>query len=113
MAKKQEKSKVGRPKLADPELIKDSWCRIGASLSIALVMAISFIGIMTDRTPFQVLTFQNTDKLKGSVSEQKDTVIIDAKSLNNTKIIKAKKVTQKIINTNGEVTYIIPANEAE
>ena len=113
MAKKQDKNKVGRPKLADPELIKDSWCRISASLSIALVMAISFIGIMTDRTPFQVLTFQNTDKLKGSVSEQKDTVIIDAKSLNNTKIIKAKKVTQKIINTNGEVTYIIPANEAE
>ena len=39
MAKKQDKNKVGRPKLADPELIKDSWCRIGASLSIALVMA--------------------------------------------------------------------------
>ena len=44
MAKKiEEKNPVGRPRLADAELIKDSWCRVGASLAIAFTFAISGI----------------------------------------------------------------------
>ena len=38
MAKKEEKNPVGRPKLADSELIKDSWCKIAASLVIVLYL---------------------------------------------------------------------------
>ena len=46
MSKKEEKAKVGRPKLADKDLIKDSWCRIAASLSIVIVMIISKVVII-------------------------------------------------------------------
>ncbi len=101
MAKKEE-SKVGRPKLASPELIKDSWCRIAACLCVALVMVVCGVGVLTARTPLQVLTFQNPNKIQGNVAKVND---------DNTKVIKAKKVTKKIIKPNGEVIYVIPANE--
>ncbi len=113
MAKKEEKAKVGRPKLADPELIKDSWCKIGACLSVALVMTVCGVGVLTARTPLQVLTFKNPSKIQGNVaSADVKTTINDTKSLNNTKVIKAKKTYTRIIKPNGEVTYIIPANES-
>ena len=99
---KKEESKVGRPKLASPELIKDSWCRIAACLSVVLVMVICGVGVLTARTPLQVLTFQSPNKIQGSVAKINDA---------NTEVIKAKKVTKKIIKPNGEVTYVIPANE--
>ena len=69
MAKKEEKNPVGRPKLADSELIKDSWCKIVASLVIVFVLTICGLGVLTARTPLQVLTFQNPNKLQGSVSK--------------------------------------------
>ena len=69
MAKKEEKNPVGRPKLADSELIKDSWCKIAASLVIVFVLTICGLGVLTARTPLQVLTFQNPNKLQGSVSK--------------------------------------------
>lgn len=112
MAKKEEKAKVGRPKLADPELIKDSWCKIGACLSVALVMAICGAGVLTGRTPWQIITFHNPNKIQGNALNSENTKIIDAKSLNNTSVIKAKKATTRIISPNGEMTYIIPANES-
>lgn len=113
MAKKEEKAKVGRPKLADPELIKDSWFKVGACLVVALVMVVCGAGVLTGRSPWQILTFQNPSKVQGNVASAENTKIMDVKSLNNTKIIKAKKVTKKIIGTNGKVTYVIPAKEVK
>ena len=91
MAKKEEKNPVGRPKLADSELIKDSWCKIAASLVIVFVLTICGVGVLTARTPLQVLTFQNTNKLQGSV----------AKTITYRKVIPASKVK------------VIPAEHAE
>jgi len=95
-----EKAKVGRPKLADSELIKDSWCKIVASLSIVFVLVICGVGILTTRTPLQVLTFKNMDNVKASVANVKE---------ENVRVIPAKKVETRIINPDGTVTRIIPA----
>lgn len=103
MAKKlEEKAKVGRPKLADPELIKDSWYRIAASLSIVFVLVICGVGVLTTRTPLQVLTFQNADRLQGNV-------VVVEKAKKNVRVIPAKKSETRIINADGTVTRIIPA----
>lgn len=107
--KKEEKAKVGRPKLADSELVKDSWCKIAACTLSAVVMLICAIGIITNRTPFQVLTFQNPYEVQASVGNAK-TRTIDAKSLGNTRNIPAKKAEKRIIKADGEVTRVIPAN---
>lgn len=118
MAKNEEKAKVGRPKLADSELINNSWEKIFACLSVASVMAICGAGVLTGRTPWQVITFQNPNKVQASVAntnvvKRKNNVrIIDVKDLNNTTIIKAKKTRTRIVKPNGEVTYIISANDA-
>lgn len=103
LAKKvEEKAKVGRPKLADPELIKDSWYRIAASLSIVFVLVICGVGVLTARTPLQVLTFQNADKLKGNV-------VTVEKNVKKVRVIPAKKLETRVINADGTVTRIIPA----
>lgn len=94
MVKKVEKNPVGRPKLADPKLIKDSWCRIVASLVIAFAFAIGGIS---------VLTFSNTSKIKGNVSSVKNSV-----EIKRIKVIPAKKTETRIINTDGTMTRIIP-----
>lgn len=118
MAKNEEKAKVGRPKLADPELIKESWNKIFACSSIAFVMAICGAGVLTGRTPWQIMTFQNPYKVQGNVANvntNKSTgnvKIIDVKDLNNTTVIKAKKTRTRIVKPNGEVSYIISANDA-
>ena len=135
MAKIEEKAKVGRPKLADEELIKDSWCRVASCIAIVLVMTVCGIGVLTARTPWQVLTFQKVDNLSGSVAELRDpnTKIIDVESLNNSRVIAAKKiskriinsdenssrtiaakkVTKRIVNTDGTVTRVIPSNSVK
>lgn len=111
MAKIEEKAKVGRPKLADPELIKDSWYKIASCLVVAIVMAICGIGVLTNRTPLEVLTFTNPNKVQANVANAKTVTVIGAKRV-ETKVIKPNKVVTKKIKTNGDVTYIIPANEA-
>lgn len=100
MAKMEEKAKVGRPKLADPELIKDSWCKIAASLSFVFVFAICGIGVLTARTPLQVITFKNMNNAKASVASIKK---------DNVRVIPAKSAETRMINPDGTVTRIIPA----
>ena len=116
MAKKiEEKNPVGRPRLADAELIKDSWCRVGASLAIAFTLVISGIGVLTAKAPFEVLTFRNTNKIKGNVANvENNTETTDGSIvLSNGKIVKiipAKKIPKRVIDTKGNVKKIIPAN---
>lgn len=116
MAKKiEEKNPVGRPRLADAELIKDSWCRVGASLAIAFTFAISGIGVLTARTPFEVLTFRNPSKIQGNVANVESNtettdgsiVLSDGRTV---KIVPAKKIPKRVIDTKGNVKKIIPAN---
>lgn len=95
----EEKAKVGRPKLADSELIKDSWCRIATGLSFAFVFLICGVGILTTRTPLQVITFKNMNNVKASVVNVKE---------ENVRVIPAKKVETRVINTDGTITRIIP-----
>ena len=108
MAKIEEKGKVGRPKLADEELIKDSWCRIASCSAIALVMVVCMVGVITTRTPWQVLSFKYVDNLSGSVAEinYSKTEVSEQKI---TRIIPAKKATKRIIGADGSVTRVIPA----
>lgn len=113
MSKKEEKAKVGRPKMADRELIKDSWYKIGACLSVVFVMSVCGAGVLTSKTPLEIITFGGINKLKGTVEEVKVTenkvVTLDQEDLNN-EVIEAKKATKKVISTDGTVTYYIPAN---
>lgn len=96
---KEEKNKVGRPKLAEPELIKDSWIKVGSSLFVALVMALCGAGILTSGTPFKI---ESLNKAQASVTK------VDSSKV---KIIKANRLTKRIIKPNGEIKYIIPANK--
>lgn len=105
MAKKEEKAKVGRPKLAEPELIKESWISIAACLVVALVMVICGAGVLSGGSVFDLLSSNDSSKLQGTAVK-----VIPAQE---TTVIPAKKVTKKIISTDGEVSYIIPAKETK
>ncbi len=96
MAKMEEKAKVGRPRLADPELIKDSWYRVAASLSIVLMLVMGGLGILTA----QITTSKGLDNAKASVVNVKK---------KNVRVIPAKTAETRIINVDGTVTRIIPA----
>lgn len=128
MAKIEEKAKVGRPKLADEELINDSWCKIISCLAIVLAMTVCGIGVLTGRTPSQVLMLRDVENLSGSVAKLRDpnTKIIDVDSLGNSRRISAASSTRKIsslksktidatsvtrrkISVDGTVTEVIPA----
>lgn len=100
MAKNTPKNPVGRPKLADPELIKDSWCKIAVSFAFIFVFLICGVGVLTTRTPLQVITFKNMNNAKASVASIKN---------QNVRIIPAKSAETRIINADGTVTRIIPA----
>jgi hypothetical protein len=108
MAKKEEKAKVGRPKMADPELIKDSWYKIGACLTVAFVMSVCGAGVLTSKTPLEIITFGGVNKLKATVEEVKVTEnkVVNLKQEDTSD----KKATRKVISTDGNVTYYIPAN---
>ena len=93
LAKKEEKNPVGRPKLADSESIKKSWFMIGASLVIVFVLVVCGTGVLTSRTPLEVLTFK---KAKASVVRTDDITIKRIKAIDNDEI-KVKKKTFKII----------------
>ncbi len=123
MAKKiEEKNPVGRPKLADAELIKDSWCRVGASLAIALVLVVCGTGVLTSRTPFEVLTFRNPSKVQGNVAtvteydpnvkiiKANSSVKVIPASKSTVRVIPARGIPKRIIDVNGNVTKVIPAN---
>lgn len=98
MAKIEEKAKVGRPKLADEELLNDSWCKIISCLAIILAMTVCGIGVLTGRTPSQVLMLRDVENLSGSVAKLRDpnTRIIDVDSLGNSRKISAKSSVRKI-----------------
>lgn len=98
MLKKEEKAKVGRPKLADDVRKKDSWTTIGICTAMALVLCIGGIGDFTGRTPWQVLSFQNGSKISASV----------AAPVTKTRVISAQKSVNKKIVPSGNVR-IIPA----
>ena len=108
------KNPVGRPKLADSESIKKSWFMIGASLVIVFVLVVCGTGVLTSRTPLEVLTFK---KAKASVVRTDDITIKRIKTIDNdeikvkrVRVIPAKKVETRMINTNGTVTRIISVN---
>ena len=109
MQKFEEKNKVGRPKLADEELIKDSWCRIASCSVVIIVMLVCAIGIMTERTPFQVLTF----KIPQVKDIQANVVRKVPVKVTETKVINPNKVSTRIIDTDGNVTKVIPARTAK
>lgn len=105
MAKKEEKAKVGRPKLAEPELIKESWISIAACLVVALVMVICGAGVLTGGKVFDSFLSNEPSKLQGSAVK-----VIPAQEVT---VIPAKKVSKKVIGTDGTVSYVIPANEVK
>lgn len=110
MAKKQEKNPVGRPKLAEPELIKKAWCQIAVSLLFVFVFVISGMSTLTSKTPLRLLTFTKADKLQGNVNNIKYRRNIPA---NKTNVIYLDKEEKRIINTDGTITRVIPANETK
>lgn len=119
MQKFEEKNKVGRPKLADEELIKDSWCKIASCSVVAIVMLVCAIGIMTERTPFQVLTFKipqvkdiQANVVRKAPVKVTQTKVISARKI-KTKVINPNKVSTRIIDTDGNVTKVIPARTAK
>lgn len=108
MAKKEEKNPVGRPRLADKELINDSWCKIGVGIAFIFVFLLCGIGTLTTRTPLEVLTFQNPNRMVASVANADDkTVVIPAQKV---KVIYPESAPKRIINTDGTVTRVIPVN---
>lgn len=109
MAKFEEKAKVGRPKLAEPELIKESWFSIGACLFVAVVMVVCGTHSLTGKTP---LDFIKSSKLQGNVSEVPVTRVIKVSddSVKVVRVVKPEQKEYRQIKPNGEVTRVIPMN---
>lgn len=109
MAKFEEKAKVGRPKLADKELIKESWYSVGACLVVALVMVVCGMNALTGKTPLDLI---KSNKLQGNVSEVTKTRIINVANsgVKIVSVIKPEQKEQRLIKPNGKVTKIIPIN---
>jgi hypothetical protein len=109
MAKIEEKAKVGRPKLADQELIKESWTNIGSCLVVALVMVVCGVNVLTGKTPLDLVS---SKQLKGNASEVTKTRVVNVSDdkIKIVKIIKPTRQTKKIIRPNGKTSLIIPIN---
>ena len=109
MAKFEEKAKVGRPKLADSELIKDSWFNIGSCLVVALVMVVCGTHSLTGVTPLDLI---KSSKLQGNASEVAINRVIKVSddSVKIVRVIKPEQKEYKMIKPNGEVTRVIPIN---
>lgn len=109
MAKFEEKAKVGRPKLADSEMVKDSWFSIGACLVVALVMVVCGTHSLTGKTPLDLL---KSNKLQGNASKVTVTRVIKVAddSVKVVRVIKPEQKEYKVIKPNGEVTRVIPIN---
>lgn len=103
MAKKDEKSKVGRPKLADDKTKKDAYISVALSVAIMLVLSLSGTSTLTGRTPWQLLTFQNPNKISGNVAKAKD--------VKTTRNIDSEKTITRIIYPDGTVQKIIPSSK--
>ena len=113
MARKEEKAKVGRPKLAEPELIKESWVNIGACFVVALVMVLCGSFALSGAKISDLISLNGTSKLQGNVASivpVRNVTVIPAQKAT---VIPAKKVAKRIISTDGEVTYVIPARETK
>lgn len=118
MAMIEEKAKVGRPKLAEPELIKDSWQNIASCLVVALVMFVCGTFALANVNVIDFISIASTSKLQGSVANVNKATVVPVNNVEvipaqETKVIAAKKTVTKVIKTNGEVSYIIPANSVE
>lgn len=107
MARFEEKAKVGRPKLADSELVKESWVSIGACLVVALVMVVCGTHSLTGKTP---LDFIKSSKLQGNVSEVTINRVIKVadSGVKIVRVIEPDQKEYKAIKPNGEVTRVIP-----
>ncbi len=103
MAKKQEKSKVGRPKLADGKTMNDAYISVALSIAIMLVLSLSGTSALTGRTLWQLLTFQNPNRVSASV--------VKAKNVKTTRTINSEKNVTRIIYPDGTVQKIIPASK--
>ena len=115
MAKIEEKAKVGRPKLAEPELIKDSWKNIASCLVVALVMVVCGSFTLAGVNIMDFVSIASTNKLQGNLANI--TVVpankVEVIPANKSKVIPAKKTVTKVIKTNGEVSYRIPAKSVK
>ena len=107
MARFEEKAKVGRPKLADSELIKESWINIGSCLVVALVMVVCGTHSLTGITPLDLI---KASKFKANVSEVTINRVIKVADdgVKIVRVIKPEQKEHRVIKPNGEVTRIIP-----
>ena len=96
MAKIEEKAKVGRPKLAEPELVKDSWCRVASCLAIALVLIVCGVGVLTNRTPLEVVAFRQPESAKATVAKRKVVTVLGARNV-ETKVIAPASIKTTIL----------------
>lgn len=112
---KEEKAKVGRPKLADSDLVKNAWVSVAMSLSIVLVVSVFGVGSLTNRTPAEVLSFARNSKAsvasikKLGIKKPVKVVVKDTVPVVEKTVVKAQKATKKIIKPNGEIYIVIPA----
>ena len=106
MAKNIEKNKVGRPKLADSELIKSSLYKVAICFVMVAVLIVG--GIYSLCKP-------SLNNLKGNVVEANSNVgikrirkVTNNNSVKRIRVISAKKSPKRIIHSDGTVTKIIP-----
>lgn len=107
-----EKAKVGRPKLANEDLVKKSMKMIITSFVICFVMLFCFYSYIKGSTPFEMLYSFSFEKLLGSI-DNKDGFIVEEKYKNNDYVmsIKPSLELKKYKATFEYTTYYLKNNE--
>ena len=101
---KEEKAKVGRPKLANEAEIKKSYILIASSLLICVVMLLTFVSILKDMTPFEYINSIVGIKLDGIV-ENKDGFIVSSRYNQKGNYILKIKASDTVKSYSGSYNY--------
>ncbi len=101
---KEEKNKVGRPKLADVDAIKKSKKMIVLSLLLCLVLSFFLIDIVTGKSPLKTIYHLTLEKTFGAL-ENKDGFMVNYKYDDNHDYVMEFKVPNSVSNYSGGYKY--------
>ena len=103
---KEEKAKVGRPKLADESIIKKAWIMIASCVLIIFVLSFNLFCDIKGVKPTKYINMLAVTKLKGSIIKDSN-FEVTSKYNKDKDFVLSIKPTEKIKNTKSKYKYVL------
>lgn len=103
---KDEKAKVGRPKLADETVLKKAKLTICLSLFLCVLFSFYFAGVITGENPLKLAYHVSLEKVFGAI-ENKNGFLVNYKYDDNYNYVMEFKIPQTIDRYSGSYEYTL------